>query len=221
MMLISAKKITKNFHLGDDEICVLNDIDISVDVGEKIAILGPSGSGKSTLLNTLSGLTRCTSGSILFQGIDITEMDDSTLTALRLNNFGFIFQSYHLISTLTVLDNILVPVLAKKEKIEMKVVTDVCSKLNLLHRTSHYPHQLSGGEMQRVAIARAIVSMPKVIFSDEATGNLDDENSHVVMELLNQCCAEYNIALLYVTHDESLVKYADKVRRFTSNHQLI
>lgn len=220
-MLISAKKITKNFHLGDAEICVLDNIDFCVDVGEKIAILGPSGSGKSTLLNTLSGLTRCTSGSILFQGEDITEMNDSALTALRLNNFGFIFQSYHLISSLTVIDNILVPILAKKEEIDMKTVANVCNKLNITHRMSHYPHQLSGGEMQRVAIARAIVSMPKIIFSDEATGNLDETNSHVVMELLNQCCADYNISLVYVTHDESLVKYADKVRRFTSNHKLM
>lgn len=219
--MINAENITKSFYLGDNKICVLNNISIAIEAGEKIAILGPSGSGKSTLLNVLSGLMSCDSGSVLFQHCNISKMNASERAVLRLNNFGFIFQSYHLISTLTVLDNIFVPLLAKKQRLNMDIVTMICDRLNISHRLNHYPHQLSGGEMQRVAIARAIVSLPKIIFSDEATGNLDEENSYNVMELLKHCCEDYNIALVFVTHDESLVKYADRVKRFTSDHKLL
>ncbi len=220
-MLLKAENISKSFYLGDNEIKVLDNIDFSVDEGEKVAVLGPSGTGKSTLLNVLSGLTKCDSGKLFFEGKEMSAMKASKLTDLRLNSFGFIFQAYHLISTLTVSDNILVPVLAKKQKPDMERIKDICEILNLSHRMNHLPHQLSGGEMQRVAIARAIVGTPRIIFSDEATGNLDEENSRSVMELLNRCCEEYGIALVYVTHDESLTRYADSVRRFTSDKKIV
>lgn len=220
-MIIRAENISKSFYLGDNEISVLKNISFSVNQGEKVAILGPSGSGKSTLLNVLSGLSPCDRGKIYFDDIEMTKMKSSELAALRLNNFGFVFQSYHLISTLTVLDNILVPLLAKKERIDMSKIYEICGKLNLSHRLNHYPYQLSGGEMQRAAIARAIVGMPKIIFSDEATGNLDETNSHNVMKLMNHCCEEFKIALVFVTHDESLIRYADTVKRFTSDKKLL
>lgn len=220
-MLLKAENISKSFYLGDNEIKVLDNINFSVDEGEKVAVLGPSGTGKSTLLNVLSGLTKCDSGKLFFEEKEMSAMNASGLTALRLNSFGFIFQAYHLISTLTVSDNILVPVLAKKQKPDMERIEDICEKLNLSHRMNHLPHQLSGGEMQRVAIARAIIGTPRIIFSDEATGNLDEENSRNVMELLNRCCEEYGIALVYVTHDESLTRYADSVRRFTSDKKIV
>lgn len=215
-MILKAEKITKTFVVGSNNLPVLKDISFEIKNGEKIAITGPSGSGKSTFLNILSGLEKATSGKVYLDDCDLTSLNDKQLTKKRLENFGFVFQSYHLISTISVLDNILIPVLAQKRKVDIDRIMDICRSLRIDERVKHFPHQLSGGEMQRVCIARAIASNPKIIFSDEATGNLDELNSLIVMDLLSECCNKNNVALLYVTHDMSLTKYADKVAHLDS-----
>ena len=220
MTILQAKGISKSYRIGDRSLPVFEGIDFSLEEGEKVAIIGPSGSGKSTLLNVLSGIDACDTGEVLFRGQNICGMKEKKLSALRLENFSFIFQAFHLIPTLTVLDNILVPVLARREKPDMEKIDTICERLGLTERLNHYPYQLSGGEMQRTAIARAVASAPAVIFSDEATGNLDEVNTIQVMELLKGCCEEEGIALLFVTHDMRLTRYADRIVTFTGDKRL-
>lgn len=209
-MLYQIENIKKSYQANGECIEVLKGISFSVDYGERVAIVGPSGSGKSTLLNILGAMDCCDDGQLLLEGEDISHWKEKQLTKLRLEKFGFIFQAYHLISSLSVYDNVMVPLLAKgksdKEKIE-----SICTELGLEERMQHYPHQLSGGEQQRCAIARAIVGNPKILFADEATGNLDEKNSQNIMELLSRLAQEKNMGLIYVTHDLSLLEYADKV----------
>lgn len=221
MILLEAKDINKSYKVGNKEIKVLNRVNFSLNEGERVAIIGPSGSGKSTLLNIMSGLTKADGGTIIFKENNFSEMNDNQIAKLRLQNFGFIFQSFHLVQTLNVLDNIILPILAKKDTIDMNNIYSICDFLGIKNRLDHFPNQLSGGEMQRVAIARAIASKPIVIFSDEATGNLDEKNSIQVMEMLCDICKKSNISLVFVTHDISLTKYADKIKKFDSELGLI
>lgn len=214
MIILDAKNINKSYKIGNKEIKVLNNVNFSLNKGERVAITGPSGSGKSTLLNVMSGLLRADSGTLLFKENDIGKMNDSQIAEIRLQNFGFIFQSFHLIYTLNIFDNIVLPILAKRELIDIEYIYSLCDFLGIKNRLDHFPNQLSGGEMQRVAIARAIASKPTVIFSDEATGNLDEKNSIQVMEMLCDICKKHNTSLVFVTHDISLTKYADKTKKF-------
>lgn len=209
--MICIERIYKNYKNGDDNIQLYEDFSLKIKDGEIIALVGPSGCGKSTLLNIISGIDKPDSGRILFEDKSIFDLKDKEISNLRLQKFGFIFQDFNLLSTLCVLDNILVPLLASKKKYEMEEVMDLCRKLGLDERLYHYPHQLSGGEKQRVAIARALINRPKVIFSDEATGNLDKKNSTVVMDMLVNCCKQFGASLIYVTHDMELTHYADRV----------
>lgn len=213
MILLEAKDINKSYKVGNKEIKVLNHVNFSLNEGERVAIIGPSGSGKSTLLNIMSGLLKADNGTILFKENNLNKMKEDQITKLRLQNFGFIFQSFHLIHTLNVFDNIILPILAKKETIDINSIYSLCDFLGIKNRLTHFPNQLSGGEMQRVAIARAIASKPMLIFSDEATGNLDEKNSIQVMEMLCDVCKKNNISLVFVTHDISLTKYADKTKK--------
>lgn len=210
-MMIYVEGIYKKYKNGDDDIQLYEDFSLKLKEGEIIALVGPSGCGKSTLLNMISGIEKPDSGRIMFENKSIFELKDKEISRLRLQNFGFIFQDFNLLSTLCVLDNILIPLLASKKQYEMDDVMELCKKLGINERLHHYPYQLSGGEKQRVAIARAIVSRPKVIFSDEATGNLDKKNSIVVMDMLVNCCKQYGASLIYVTHDMELTHYADRV----------
>lgn len=221
MIILEAKNIDKSYTVGDRKVNVLSDVNFSVNEGERVAIIGPSGSGKSTLLNIISGLTTADSGSVSFKGTNFGSMNDNQLAKLRLENFGFIFQSFHLVQTLNVFDNIILPILARQENVDVNNIYSLCEMLGIKERLEHFPNQLSGGEMQRVAIARAIASKPKIIFSDEAMGNLDEKNSIQVMEMLSGICREYNISLIFVTHDISLTKYADRTAKFDSELGLI
>ncbi len=221
MVVLEAKNIYKSYKTGNKSIDVLNNVNFSLNEGERVAIIGPSGSGKSTLLNIMSGLTKPDKGTLLFREHNLSKMNETQLTSMRLHNFGFIFQSFHLVHSLNVLDNIILPVLAKKEAVDVNSIYSLCDFLGIKNRLDHFPFQLSGGEMQRVAIARAIVSKPKIIFSDEATGNLDEKNSVQVMEMLSNICRKNDISLVFVTHDISLTKYADRTKKFDFESGLV
>lgn len=212
-MILEAVNISKAYKLNDKRNLILENFDFCADAGEKIAVTGPSGSGKSTLLNLLSGLDRADRGDICYKESKYADLSKEQMTSLRLNEFGFIFQAFHLISTLNAADNILMPLAARKKKVQYSDLEPICQKLGIEKCLGHFPHQLSGGEQQRVAIARALIGNPAVIFSDEATGNLDQKNSIQVMNMLTECCSAQNVALIFVTHDESLLHYADRVIR--------
>lgn len=209
--MIEVKNLNKEYRIGKNRISVLKNLSFVVKDAEKVAIIGPSGSGKSTLLNIMSGVDKATSGEVRFNNMNICAMNTADSDRLRLTHFGFIFQSYHLIPTLTAKENIALPFAAKKEPLDRKRVEEICSYLDISSRLNHFPHQLSGGERQRVAIARAVAPGPDVIFSDEATGNLDAENSELVMKLLVDVCEKYKTTLIYVTHDMSLTHYAESI----------
>lgn len=218
-MILEAENISKSYKLNDKVIPILDHFDFQADTGEKIAVTGPSGSGKSTLLNLLNGLDKADSGDIRFKETKYADLSKEQMMNLRLTEFGYIFQAFHLISTLNAADNILMPLAARKKKVLYSDLEPICKKLGIENCLDHFPHQLSGGEQQRVAIARALIGNPSVIFSDEATGNLDRKNSVQVMDLLTECCSAQNVMLIFVTHDESLLRYADKVIRIPEVQQ--
>jgi len=209
--MIKAENISKSFQVGEGKVEVFEEYSLEIKENEAVAIVGPSGSGKSTLLNILGGLDTCDSGKVWFGETEMSTLSPKELAKLRLDNFGFVFQKFHLIPTLTAIDNAILPILAAKQKPDMEETRKVFEALGLSERIRHYPYQLSGGEMQRVAIARAILKHPRVLFSDEATGNLDHKNSVEVMELMAECCRKYGITWVFVTHDLTLSSYAGRV----------
>lgn len=209
--MIKLINLNKSYTVGGELIKIFTDYNLQINKNEKVLIVGTSGSGKSTLLNMMSTMDTCDSGDVIFNDINLAKCSSKTASLVRLNNFGFIFQSYQLIRTLTVYDNIILPLAAAKKTIDDRSFDVLVEKLCLKHRLHHYPHQLSGGEQQRTAIARALIKKPDIIFADEPTGNLDLNNSLSVMELLTELCEIQNTTLIMVTHDLSLSKYVDRV----------
>lgn len=199
---IQCKNVTKVFHLGETEIRALDNITISVTKGDYISIMGPSGSGKTTLLNIIGALDRPTSGTIILDGMDITNLPERKLTSLRRDKIGFVFQDFHLIPTLSALDNVLVPIMPYGIKREDKerAIKDL-ELMDLGDRLNHKPGQLSGGERQRVAIARALVSDPPIILGDELTGELDSRTGQEIMDMMDRLNRELNKTIVIVTHD--------------------
>lgn len=207
--VLEAKQIHKSFELENDQIDVLRDINLDVNSGEFVAIMGKSGSGKSTLLSLLAGLDHPSSGQITLNGEDITDFSEEQLALKRQSDIGFVFQSFHLIPTLSVKENIEFPLsIARKPNDER--VEELLAAVELQHRANSFPHQLSGGEKQRTAIARALVAQPKILFADEPTGNLDEKNAEQVMQLLLDLQQAFNTALVVVTHDPGLAKLANR-----------
>ncbi len=207
--VLVAEAISKSFALDDRQIEVLNNISLAVKQGEFVAIMGKSGSGKSTLLSILAGLDQPSSGQVLLNGDDLTHMSEEQLAQKRQSDIGFVFQSFHLIPTLSVRENIEFPLsIARQQNTER--VNELIEAVELTHRANSFPHQLSGGEKQRTAIARALVAKPKILFADEPTGNLDGKNAEQVMALLLSLQQAYNTALVVVTHDPGLAKQADR-----------
>jgi len=207
--VLTAESIYKSFALDDHEIKVLENISLQVKQGEFVAIMGKSGSGKSTLLSILAGLDQPTTGKVVLNGDDLTHMSEEDLALKRQSDIGFVFQSFHLIPTLTVQENITFPLsIARKQNPER--VKELVDAVELGHRVNSFPHQLSGGEKQRTAIARALVAQPKILFADEPTGNLDEKNADQVMQLLLSLQKAFNTALVIVTHDSSLAQLADR-----------
>lgn len=210
MVLYELKHINVTYGREDTKVEAIKDISVNISHGVIISIVGPSGAGKTTLLNVLSGLEKISSGKILYQGIDMSTLNQKELANLRLQNFGFVFQGFYLVSTMSVRDNIWLPAIADKANVDDELFEEIILDLNLKDRINHLPNQLSGGEKQRVAIARALINKPSVIFADEPTGNLDSLNGEKVFDLLFKCAKKYKQTLIYVTHDVNKSKVAEK-----------
>lgn len=211
MVLINIENLSKRYGEKEAEIRALNNVSLSVEKGEFLAIMGASGSGKSTLLNLMGGLDTPTEGKVLYNGENIFEMDDDELSKFRLEKIGFIFQSYNLIPELSVRENILLPsVLAKRKENSVKM-SDITRALGLDDRLDHLPQQLSGGQQQRAAIARALMNQPQVLLCDEPTGNLDRNSSENVMDLLKFLNEEHGITIIMITHDPILAGKATRM----------
>lgn len=209
--LLTLQNISKSYPFGAAQIQVLHQMNLSISQGSITAVVGSSGSGKSTLLHIMAGIDLPDKGIILFHNEDINQYNDKKKSDFRLKHFGFIFQSYHLIPTLSIYDNVILPILAAKRKSDPREIEQILEQLGLADRMFHFPHQLSGGEQQRAAIARAMINRPEIIFADEPTGNLDRFNSRLVMDLLTECCHKNGQTLVFVTHDLALQRYANHV----------
>ena len=206
----------KNLHVSlpslAGDIHILKGIDLSVKKGEAIGLTGPSGSGKSTLLMTLAGLELPSSGSVVMNGHCLSDMDEDALARFRRKNIGIVFQSFHLIPTLTAFENVTLPLeLAGMGVDYLETAEAALANVGLAHRLDHYPGQLSGGEQQRVALARAVISQPPVLLADEPTGNLDQSNGSQIMDLIFGLKDSLNVTLIMVTHDMSLAQRCDRI----------
>ena len=210
--LIKIEKLTKQFENEEVVTKVLHGIDLQIDQGEFVAVMGPSGSGKSTLMNILGFLDKLSTGIYHFEGQDVSGLEDDELAEMRSKKIGFVFQSFNLLNKATTLENVMLPLLytsmPKKERI--KRATDLLVKVGLEHRLDHSPNKLSGGEKQRVAIARALVNEPDVIFADEPTGNLDSKSGLQVMKILQDLNEDGNTIIL-VTHEKYTAEHAKRI----------
>ncbi|MEQ8469947.1 MAG: ABC transporter ATP-binding protein [Marinoscillum sp.] len=209
--ILQVESLTKTFKSGQRQIKVLDDINFSLEQGKSMSIVGPSGSGKTTLLGLCAGLDRVTEGTISLDNILLNKLSEDDLAQLRNQEVGFIFQNFQLISTLTALENVMVPLELRGEKNIAPFAKELLTRVGLGDRIDHYPSQLSGGEQQRVAIARAFANKPKILFADEPTGNLDEETSHSIESLLFEINKEQGTTLVIVTHDDSLAQKTDKI----------
>lgn len=212
--IIEIKGITRDFPLGSEIVKVLKGIDLTINKGEYVALMGPSGSGKSTLMNLLGCLDTPTSGSYVLNGKDVSKMSDDELAEIRNKEIGFVFQTFNLLPRTTALDNVALPMIyAGFKKPERNArATKVLTQVGLEDRMDHKPNQLSGGQRQRVAVARALVNHPSIILADEPTGNLDSKTSVEIMGLFNEIHANGNTVIL-VTHEEDIAAYAHRVIR--------
>jgi putative ABC transport system ATP-binding protein len=217
-IVIDARDVTLRFGSGSAAVEVLRGVDLQVTAGERLAILGPSGSGKSSLMAVLAGLERATSGQVRVAGADFSALDEDGLARARRGRIGIVLQAFHLIPTMTALENVAVPLElaggadpAGKARGELEAV-------GLAHRLDHYPTQLSGGEQQRVGLARALVARPSLIFADEPTGNLDEATGLAVIELLFDRLAETGATLVLITHDAALAARCDRIIEMKDGH---
>lgn len=212
--LIKITNIKRDFALGNETVYVLKGIDLEINKGEYVALMGPSGSGKSTLMNLLGCLDTPTSGSYILNGKDVSQMKDDELAEIRNKEIGFVFQTFNLLPRTTALDNVALPMIyagfSKSER--NKRAAEVLEQVNLADRMDHQPNQLSGGQRQRVAIARALVNNPSIILADEPTGNLDSKTSEEIMKLFNEIHSNGNTVIL-VTHEEEIAAYAHRIIR--------
>jgi putative ABC transport system ATP-binding protein len=210
--MIAARNLVKTIRNGGHTVEILKDINFEIPDRQFVAIMGPSGSGKSTLLGLLAGLDWPTSGEITIDGIDITRLKEDEMAVLRGRKLGFIFQAYHLVPTLTAIENVMLPMemLGENRNGVHERAQQLLDNVGLIHRQEHYPSQLSGGEQQRVALARAFVMKPSILFADEPTGNLDSGNGKHVLELLLQLNKNEDTTLVLVTHDQTLARHADR-----------
>ena len=212
--LIKISNIKRDFVLGNEIVYVLKGIDLEINKGEYVALMGPSGSGKSTLMNLLGCLDTPTSGTYILNGKDVSQMKDDELAEIRNKEIGFVFQTFNLLPRTTALDNVALPMIyagySKSERNER--ATEVLKQVNLADRMDHQPNQLSGGQRQRVAVARALVNKPSIILADEPTGNLDSKTCVEIMKLFGDIHASGNTVIL-VTHEEEIAAYANRVIR--------
>lgn len=223
MAIINLQNISKIYRTNEIETVALENVNLDVEKGEFISIMGPSGCGKSTLLNIIGLLDSPTSGTVTLCDTPTGKMKDSELAAFRNHNLGFVFQSFHLIPSLNVMDNVELPLIYRSgvgEKDRKRLVREVLDRVGLSHRLRHMPAQLSGGQCQRVAVARAIVGNPEIILADEPTGNLDSKMGAEVMEILHRLNKEDGRTIVMVTHNEDQARQTDRIVRFFDGHQI-
>ncbi|HWC24096.1 MAG TPA: ABC transporter ATP-binding protein [Flexivirga sp.] len=212
--VVSFRQVSKSYGTGAGAVHALAEVDVDVRRGEFTAIMGPSGSGKSTFMNVAAGLDDVTTGGVFLDGQPLHAMDDTARTMLRRRQVGFVFQSFNLVPTLTVAENIVLPFQLAGQRVspdERRWIDHLVQVLGLTERTAHKPAELSGGQQQRVAIARALASRPAIIFADEPTGNLDTRSSSEVLQLMRSAATEYGQTIAMVSHDPIAASYADRV----------
>ena len=209
--ILETKNLVKYYGTGENLVKAIDHTDIRIEPGEFVAVVGRSGSGKSTLLHMLGGLDRPDSGKVLIEGRDIFRLKDERLAVFRRRKIGFIFQSYNLVPSLNVWENIVLPIGLDARKVDQEYVMDIIRRIGMEDRLHALPNTLSGGQQQRVAIARALASRPAIILADEPTGNLDSRTEIEVVNLLKNCVTEYGQTLVMITHDESIAQMADRM----------
>lgn len=211
--ILLAEKLTKVYRSAGRDLTVLENVSFSVAQGDSLAIIGPSGSGKTTLLGLCAGLDTATSGTLSLMGFKLNAMDEDDRAYLRNQYVGFVFQNFQLLSTLTALENVMVPLELRGDKGVAPKAKELLDRVGLADRSHHYPSQLSGGEQQRVAMARAFITSPKILFADEPTGNLDEENAQHITELLFGMNKEQGTTLVLVTHNLELAQRTQRILR--------
>jgi putative ABC transport system ATP-binding protein len=209
--VVAARAVTRRYGQGETAVDALRGVSLEVERGQLTAVMGPSGSGKSTLMHILAGLDRPTTGSVLIDGTEISNLKDTDLTKLRRKHVGFVFQFFNLLPMLTAEENVVLPLTIAGEKPDKQWVDELLEKIGIADRRDHRPAELSGGQQQRVAIARALVSRPTVVFADEPTGNLDSSTSAEILELVRDSVASYGQTLVMVTHDANAAAIADRI----------
>ena len=213
MTILETQGLTKIYGSGETAVHALRGVDLTVENGEFVAIVGTSGSGKSTLLHMLGGLDRPTAGKVLVDGQDIFALKDEALTIFRRRRVGFVFQSYNLVPMLSVYENIVLPIQLDGAKVDEDYVSEVIRTLGLSDRLHSLPNQLSGGQQQRVAIARALATKPAIVLADEPTGNLDSKTSQDVLGLMKVTSQRFGQTMVMITHNEEIAQLADRVVR--------
>ncbi len=211
--VLRAEKISKQVSSPEGTLTILEEVDLAIGSGETLAIIGASGAGKSTLLALLAGLDEPSSGRIWLNGAEISALNEDGRAAVRARHVGFVFQSFHLVPSLTAIENVMLPLELAGQPNAREAAREVLARVNLSHRLGHYPRQLSGGEQQRVAIARAFVTRPAVLFADEPTGNLDAVTGERIIELLFDLNREIRTTLVIVTHDQAIAQRCGRIIR--------
>ncbi|MGD9010691.1 MAG: ABC transporter ATP-binding protein [Desulfobacteraceae bacterium] len=211
MSLLEARHISKTYNVDHRSIAVLNDISLTVEAGDFVVISGSSGSGKTTLLTVLSGLDRPTSGNVIIDGQDITAAPEAALAPMRNRTIGFVFQSFHLVPSMTAIENIMFPAQLRGDAHAAQRARTLLESVGMSHRADNLPSQLSGGEKQRIALCRALINRPKLLFADEPTGNLDTVNGKIVLEQLVELQKAHGATLVLVTHNPKIAEAADRI----------
>lgn len=218
MAILSTSNLKKIYGSGETEVHALGGVDIAVNKGEFLAIVGSSGSGKSTLLHMLGGLDRPTDGKVMIDGKDIFSLTDEALTIFRRRKIGFVFQNYNLVSVLNVYENIVLPIQLDGGSIDKVYIDSIIETLGLTKKLQNLPNNLSGGQQQRVAIARALAAKPAIILADEPTGNLDSKTSQDVLGLLKITSKKFSQTIVMITHNEEIAQLADRIIRIEDGH---
>ncbi len=218
MSLLEARHISKTYSVDHRSIAVLNDISLTVEAGDFVVINGSSGSGKTTLLSVLSGLDRPSSGSVIIDGLDITTAPEAALAPMRNRTIGFVFQSFHLVPSMTAIENIMFPAQLRGDADAARRARSLLESVGMSHRAGNLPSQLSGGEKQRIALCRALINRPKLLFADEPTGNLDTVNGEIVLEQLLELKKAHGATLVLVTHNPQIAEAADRVLMLQDGH---
>ena len=213
MIILQTKDLKKYYGSGDTQVRALDGVDLQVENGEFVAIVGTSGSGKSTLLHMLGGLDRPTAGSVVVDGRDLSTLKDEELTVFRRRKIGFVFQAYNLVPVLSVYENIVLPIQLDGGKLDAAYIDEVIGALGLKEKLQSLPSQLSGGQQQRVAIARALATKPAILLADEPTGNLDSRTSNDVLSLMKVTGQKFSQTMVMITHNEEIAQLADRIVR--------